>query len=140
MHYWWPIGLIVLSNVLYQVCAKASPAAAHPLASLTVTYLVSAVCSAVLYRVVEPGGNLFREYRSLNWSVFVFGLVLVGLEAGCVYMYKAGWDVSRGQLVHSAILALCLIALGAAVYHEPVTPSKLAGAALILAGLYFVNR
>ncbi|MBQ9346009.1 MAG: EamA family transporter [Oscillibacter sp.] len=140
MQYWWPIGMIVLSNVLYQVCAKASPAAAHPLASLTVTYLVSAACSFGLYFVLEPGGNLLREYRSLNWSVFVFGLVLVGLEIGSIYMYKAGWDVSRGFLVHSGALAVCLIVLGGLAYHEQITLSKLAGAVLIFAGLYFVNR
>ena len=72
--------------------------------------------------------------------MFAFGLALVGLEVGCIYMYKAGWDMSRGQLVHSAILAVCLIALGAAAYREEITPSKLGGIALIFAGLYFVNR
>lgn len=36
--YIWPIGLVVLSNVIYHVCAKSTPETMHPLASLTVTY------------------------------------------------------------------------------------------------------
>ena len=38
--YVWPIALVVLSNVVYHICAKSLPAAMNPLASLTVTYLV----------------------------------------------------------------------------------------------------
>ncbi len=41
--YIWPIALVVISNTLYQVCAKSVPEGMNPLASLTVTYLVGAV-------------------------------------------------------------------------------------------------
>ena len=45
----WPIALVVLSNVVYQLCAKETPAAINPLALLTVTYTMGAITSAVLY-------------------------------------------------------------------------------------------
>ena len=137
---WWPIGLIVLSNVAYNVCAKSAPEGVHPLASLTVTYAVAAVSSGVLFKALSGGGSLLAEYHGLNWTVYVFGLALVGLEAGCLSMYQAGWDISAGQLVHSALLAVCLVGIGAAFYHERVSPSKLVGIALVFAGLYFLNR
>ena len=89
--YIWPVGLVVLSNVLYQICAKSTPAAMHPLASLTVTYAVGAVASAVLYYALNRGGSILREYSQLNWSPFVLGIVIVGLEVGFIYAYKAGW-------------------------------------------------
>ena len=60
--YVWSIGLVVLSNVLYQICAKSTPNDMHPLASLTVTYIIGAVSSAVLYYVMNKGGNLIRDY------------------------------------------------------------------------------
>ena len=41
----WPIALVVMSNIVYQICAKSVPSGIHPLASLTVTYLVGAVAS-----------------------------------------------------------------------------------------------
>jgi hypothetical protein len=59
----------------------------------TVTYTVSTVFSAVIYFVLNRGGNLILEYRKLNWAPFAFGIVLVGLEAGWIYAYKAGWQV-----------------------------------------------
>ena len=41
-NYVWPLGLVVLSNVLYQICAKSVPEGMNPLASLTITYLIGA--------------------------------------------------------------------------------------------------
>ena len=45
LNYVWPIALVILSNVFYQICAKSAPEGMHPLASLTVTYLVGGVIS-----------------------------------------------------------------------------------------------
>ncbi len=140
LSYWWPIALIVFSNVVYNVCAKASPEGIDPLASLTVTYAVSAVFSGILYILLSGGGSLLHEYHHLNWTVFAFGFALVGLEAGSLYMYKAGWDISAGQIVHSALLAVCLVAVGAIVYHEQISVSKIAGILLIFSGLVIMNR
>ena len=140
INYWWPIALIVFSNVAYNVCAKSSPAEVHPLASLTITYVVSAVFSGVLYKLLSGGGSLLQEYHHVNWTVFAFGLALVGLEAGSIYMYKAGWDISAGQIVHSALLAVCLVIVGAIAYHEHIGVSKIAGIVLIFAGLIIMNK
>ena len=87
--YGWPIGLIVLFDVVYQICAKSVPNGMNPLASLTATYIVGAVFSALMYFLLNRNGNLIWEYSKLNWVPFVFGIVLVGLEAGFVYAYKA---------------------------------------------------
>ena len=92
--YIWPIALVVLSNVVYQICAKSTPRDIDPLASLTVTYAVGAIASAILYYATNKGGHLLREYSHLNWSPFVLGIVIVGLEVGFIYAYKAGWQVS----------------------------------------------
>jgi len=140
MEMYWPIALIVLSNILYNVCAKQASGRADPLASLTVTYVVGALFSGALYFALNRGGNLPAEYRRLDWSAPVLGLAVVGLEAGSIFMYRAGWNVNTGQLVHSAILAVCLLFVGYLFYHEAITAAKLLGAALCLAGLYFITR
>jgi len=136
----WPIALIVLSNVFYNVCSKETPAAINPLASLTVTYLIGAVFSAVMYFALNRGGSLLAEYRNLNWSSFVLGLAVVGLEVGSIYMYKAGWNISSGQLVYSIILAVCLILIGAIVYHETVSTTKIIGILVCMFGLFLINK
>lgn len=137
--YVWPIGLVVISNVVYQICAKSVPQGINPLASLTITYLVGAVASAILYFILNRGGNLFQEYGKLNWAPIVMGVVIVGLEAGWIYAYKAGWQVSVGFIVQSAFLAVALVFVGFLLYKEALTWNKLVGVGVCLAGLVVIN-
>ncbi len=69
MSYIWPIALVVVSNILYQIRTKSVPREMDSMASMTVTYLV-----------------------------------------------------------------------GALLYQEAVTPSKVLGAVICLAGLYFLGK
>lgn len=135
----WPLALVILSNVLYQICTKSVPGNINPFASLTVTYLVGAAASAVLYFVLGKEPNLVREYRNLNWAPFVLGLVIVGLEAGWIYAYKAGWQVSVAQIIQSAFLAVCLLAVGTLLYKEALTWNKVAGIVICLIGLFVIS-
>ncbi len=137
--YVWPIALVVLSNVIYQICAKSVPEGMNPMASLTVTYLVGAVASGALYFILDHDGSLIREYGKLNWAPFVLGIVIVGLEAGWIYAYKAGWQVSTGFIVQSAFLAAVLVFVGYLLYREALTWNKLVGVAVCLIGLVFIN-
>ena len=137
--YIWPMALVVLSNVVYQICAKSIPNTGNPFASLTVTYLVSVVVCAILYFVTTPGGNLIKEYSKLNWAPCVFGIVLVGLQAGWIYAYKAGWQVSTAYIVQGSVLAVALLFVGFLLYHEALTWNKLVGAAICMIGLVFIN-
>ena len=137
--YIWPLAMVVLSNVAYQICAKSVPAEMNPLASLTVTYLIGAVASAILYFALRSGGNLVSEYSKLNWAPFVLGLVIVGLEVGWIYAYKAGWQVSVGFIVQSAVLSSILLFVGYFLYHEALTWNKLLGVAVCMAGLIILN-
>lgn len=138
-NYVWPILLVVLSNVVYQICAKNIPNNANPFASLTVTYVVGALTSTIMYYVLNKQGNLFREFTKLNWAPFVFGLVLVALEVGWIYAYKAGWQVSTGTIVQSSFLAVILIFVGFFLYGEPLNWNKIVGVLICLIGLIFIN-
>ena len=140
MSYIWPIALVVLSNIVYQICAKSVPKGMDAMASMTITYLMGAACSALLFFVTNRGGNLLQEYGKMNLAPVLLGLSVVGLEVGFLYAYKVGWPVSTASTVQSAFLAVALVAVGALLYHEAVTPSKLGGVALCLVGLYFLNR
>lgn len=138
--YVWPIALVVISNIIYQICAKSQPESLNPLASLTVTYVVAAVASGILYFALNPDANLVREYRRLSWAPFALGVVIVGLETGFLYAYKAGWQVSTASLVQSAFLSVALIFVGFLLYHEAITWNKIVGIAFCLIGLVFINR
>ena len=137
--YIWPMALLVLSNAVYQICAKSVPEGLNPFASLTVTYLIGAAASTVLYFVLRTDGSLMKEYGKLNWAPFVLGIVIVGLEAGWIYAYKAGWQVSMGFIVQSAFLAAVLLLIGYFLYHEALTWNKLLGTLICLVGLVIIN-
>ena len=138
--YIWPIALVVVCNTLYQVCAKSVPADMDPFASLTITYLVGAAASFALYFGLNRSGTLLQEYRQLNWAPIVLGLVVVALEVGMIFAYKAGWKVSLASTVQGTFVAIALVAVGALFYHEAITLNKLVGIALCLAGLAVMNR
>jgi drug/metabolite transporter (DMT)-like permease len=138
-NYVWPIALVVISNVVYQICAKSVPSGINPFASLTVTYIVGAIASGILYFALGKNGNIVKEYSKLNWAPFVLGIVIVGLETGWIYAYKAGWQVSKGFIVQSAVLAVMLLVVGYFLYHEALTWNKVVGVVICLVGLVFIN-
>lgn len=137
--YIWPIGLVVLSNVFYQICAKSVPEGMNPLASLTVTYTVGAIVALVLYFVLNKNPDIIQEYKKINWAPFVLGFSIVGLEVGFIYAYKAGWPVSTAQIVQAAILAVILIFVGYLLYKELITWKKIVGIFVCLVGLGLIN-
>ena len=135
----WPIALVIISNVAYQICAKSVPKDIDPFASLIITYLVGAAASAILYYALGSDGNLLSESRKLNWAPIVLGIVIVGLEAGWIYAYKAGWQVSTGFIVQSAFLSSVLLFVGYLLYHEALTWNKIVGVVICMIGLIFIN-
>ena len=137
--YIWSIALVVISNIAYQICAKSVPKDIDPFASLIITYLVGAAASAVLYFALGHDGNLVNESRKLNWAPIVLGIVIVGLEAGWIYAYKAGWQVSTGFIVQSAFLSSALLFVGYFLYHEALTWNKIVGVVICMIGLIFIN-
>jgi len=137
--YLWPLLLAVFCNTFYQICAKSLPAAVDPIASLTVTYTVAALASLGLYFVLNKEPDLLREYRALNWAPVVLGFVIVGLEAGFLYAYRAGWSASTLQVVQGILLAIVMIFVGRLLYREAITWNKLVGVAVCMAGLALIN-
>ena len=90
-------------------------------------------------QAMDRDADLLREIRAMNWAPYVLGLIVVALEVGFIYAYKAGWQVSMAFLVQSAFLAVILLFVGFFFYKEPLTWNKLLGAAICLAGLYVIN-
>ena len=139
LSYAWPLALVVTSNIVYQVCAKSMPESMNPFASLTIIYLIGTLASAARFFVLGNGASLFEEYRKMNWAPVVMGLVVVGLEAGWIYAYKAGWQVSTGFIVQSAFLAVGLLVVGHLLFGETIGWNKVVGVILCLIGLGFIN-
>ena len=138
--YIWPIGLVVISNTVYQLCSKSVPQNMDPFASLTVTYALAAVFCLAMFFIMNKDGSIVEEYKKLNWAPIVQGIIVVGLEIGFIYAYKAGWQVSTASIVQSAFLAVSLLITGFLIYREELSANKIMGVVICLIGLYFINK
>ena len=136
----WPLLLIVGSNCFYHICAKSMPEHAHAFGALTVTYLIGAVISAVAFVVSVRPANVLTELHNLNWAPFVLGLAIVGLEAGNVFLYRAGWKISVGSVVGNISLAIVLLFVGYFLFHEQITARQLIGVAVCALGLFLITK
>ena len=71
--YIWPLGLVVLSNVFYQICAKAVPDKMNPFASLTITYAIGAIASLIMYFALNKNGNIIHPTTScISFSTLLY--------------------------------------------------------------------
>lgn len=139
-NYLWPLAIIVFSNIVYQICAKGIPQQMNTYASMTVTYAVATLFSAIMFFVTTRGSNILNEFRFSNWATVILGIVITGLEVGFIYAYKAGWKVSTLATVTNAFLAIGLLVLGFFMYHENISLTKIVGVLICLVGLWFINR
>lgn len=136
----WPIALVVLSNTVYNICTKSTPANANTFLSLTVTYLVAAAVSALAYFIGSPGAQLSVELKKLNWSAIGLAVSIVALEFGYICVYRAGWKVNVASLVANICLACVLVVVGMLLYRESITPRQVAGMIICVAGLVLLSR
>ena len=135
-----PLLMVVCSSTIYHICAKSVSPKLNTFASLTVAYLIGAVLTVIIYSASSPTKSLVQEFSHLNWATVVMGLAIVGLEAGNILMYKAGWNISVGSLINNITVSIILLFVGLLLYKEKITPTQIAGIVLCLAGLVLVNR
>ena len=81
-----------------------------------------------------------QQVAGLNWAPFVLGLSVVGLEVGAIFMYKAGWEISVGNIVQAIFVAIALLVVGVLIYKEALTGTKVAGIAACLVGIFLLNK
>ncbi|HIT88743.1 MAG TPA: EamA family transporter [Candidatus Coprocola pullicola] len=135
-----PLILVVCSNVCYHIFSKSTPANANPFASLFVTYSIAACITFILLLFTTQGKNLFHTFQQLNWSSFLLGFAIVGLEFGYLQAYRIGWDISVCSLLANITLGVILFLIGVLCYREQITKQQLFGVIFCLVGIFFLNR
>ena len=99
----WPLGLIILSNTLYNICTKSTPAGVNAFLSLFVTYVIAAIITLSMFFLGGNSGTLVSQLKQLNWTTPVLALTLVGLEFGYICVYRAGWKVTTCSRVQTVL-------------------------------------
>lgn len=135
----WPILLILLSNTVYNICTKSTPSNVNAFGALMITYAVATIFTAVIFVFLVKPENVFIELSHVNWTSVVLGMVIVGLELGYIFTYRAGWKVSSASLVANIGLAIVLIFVGAVLYGENITLKQVMGILICCVGLFLIN-
>lgn len=138
--YMFPIALIVLSNIVYNVCQKSTPQSANPFSALLITYLTAAILTLVAFPFYKTDKGFFQSFNELNWTSFALGGAIVGLELGYLFAYRVGWNIGVGSLVANIILAIMLIPIGILFYKEGFSINQIIGAVFCLVGLILINK
>ena len=138
--YVFPIVLIVISNVAYNIFQKSTPQNVNPFSALLVTYLTAAVLTLIAAQFYKTDKDFIQSFRGLNWTSIALGVAIVGLEVGYLLAYRVGWNISVGSLVANIILALLLIPIGILFYKEGFAVKQVIGAVFCLVGLILINR
>jgi len=67
------------------------------------------------------------------------GLIIIGVEGGYMLMYKKGWEVSKGSLIANICIAVILVFMGVAFFHEKLNITKMIGMIICIIGIILVN-
>ena len=135
-----PILIIVVSQVIYDVSAKAINEDLNAYAGTTIIYSILAVVYFILFLILSPEASISMEFSQINWAVATFALGSIGLESGYIFLYRAGWNISLGGMVCNILLAMCMLGVGYMFFNEVVSAVQLLGVALCLGGLIIVFK
>ena len=132
--------IAVAATLLYHLVQRATPGNVHPLISLLVTYLASALLCIVLLPFFPPAGGVRAAFGALNWTSVALALAVVGIEVGFLLAYRAGWGISIAALVVNVIVTVALLPLGVALFRERLAPTQVLGLVICVLGLVLINR
>lgn len=138
--YIFPIALVVVSNIVYNVSQKSTPHDVNPFSALLITYLTAGILVLIAFPFYKTDKGFFQSFNGLNWTSFALGVAIVGLELGYLLAYRAGWNLSVGSLVANIILAIVLIPIGILFYKEIFTINQIIGVVFCMVGLVLINK
>lgn len=134
-----PLALVVISNTFYHIISKKTPTDANALLSLSVTYIIAAIFTFVVFIIGNHSEPITTELKKLNWTSFALGIVIVGLELGWILAYRAGGDVSRAPLIANCTLAIVLVFVGVLFFKEAIHTKEIIGIIICLIGMIVVT-
>lgn len=139
-NYAWPIAIIVIANIVYNITTKETPQGANAFLSLSVTYGVAMVATFLIFLFTRKGDTIGVAFGKLNWTSYVLGVVVIGLELGYIFAFRNGWQVNMTSIVANIILACSLLVVGFLLYHEKLSFTQVIGFVLCMGGLVLVCK
>lgn len=137
--YYISILLAILGSATYHLFQKSIPANVHPALVLMATYATAFIGSIGLFAFFPLNGTLREEIGKLTPAAFLPGIAILGIEAGFLLAYRAGWQVNVAPLLINMTVSILLIPIGLILFHEQITPTQLIGVVVCLVGLALIQ-
>jgi uncharacterized membrane protein len=131
--------LIVCSIALYHIIQKLTPATAHPLAALTVSFAIAAFSCFVLVFFSSPTKHRWLAFQTVNWTSFALAFAIIGTDVGFLLAYRTGWKLNVTPIISNLLVALILIPISAVFFREWLTSTNLIGVGVCFVGLVMIN-
>jgi uncharacterized membrane protein len=138
MNYYLPMGLLILSVVIYQVSFRLVPQGISSWHVLFVVYALGALLTFLLGLTEKT--TLGQSIRQMNGAVLILTLSVVGIELGYLLAFRAGWPLTRVGLTSNVGVALLVIPIGLLFFKERLSLVNVVGIALCVLGLIFVVK
>jgi drug/metabolite transporter (DMT)-like permease len=139
MFYYLSILLVVASTVVYHLTQKATPADAHPLLALAVTYIAATGLCLALLPFFPLRASLGESLWRLNWASIALAAAVTGIEVGFLLAYRAGWNIGLAALIANTAVAAILAPVGLLLFAERLTLIQVVGIAVCMLGLALIN-
>jgi len=137
LSYYLPLVSVIVANIFYHNIAKCQPANANPYLSLTISYIISAILTFLLFCFYN--GSIKNDIVNLNWTSPLLGVAIVGIELGYILLYRNGWTISTAALTANITVAVLLLFIGFFIYRENISSFQIIGTILCISGLLLIN-
>lgn len=137
--YYIPFFVVILCNIFYHIISKNMTSGFNVYFGLSITYGVAFFISFITFLITSKYHNGI-EFAKFNISNVILGLVVVGIEGGYIFMYRGGWELSKGSLSVNICIAIILIFIGALVFQEGISIKRVMGFGLCFIGIILMNK
>ncbi len=131
--------LAILGGVTYHLFVKRISPTIHPVVSIVGIYVGVLLLSFLLLGLFPPAEGYRFHFKQITWVQFAVAISVFLIELGFLLMYRAGWNLSTGNLVTGVFINILLLALGLLLLREKVSLINAIGIGLSIIGVAMIS-
>ena len=134
----FPIGLIIASQVGYQLAQRAMPASANPFTVIAIAYLLGIIACALLAPGAGRPIGLVDAALLKHWPIWALAVSVVGIELGYLLAYRAGWPLATTTGIGYTATMVLVAVIGAIFFSEGMSARRAAGIVMAIGGVWLL--
>jgi uncharacterized membrane protein len=79
------------------------------------------------------------QIRQLSWLHIGLAFSVLFIEIGFLLMYRAGWNLSTGNIITGVVINLSLVIIGLLMFNEKLNTINFVGVILCIIGVTLIN-